>query len=245
MTIGTIALSKLIPSEANVRRFKSVAGIEALAADIAAHGLIQSLNVKPAAKGKFEVLAGGRRLRALKHLQSEGGSILGQKVTKDFPVSVLQGLAEGVTETEISLAENFQRSAMHPAEEIAAFGKLNKEESLSAEEIAARFGISRMTVRRRLALADLSPRILEELRQDSMSLEQAQALTLTSDHDRQEGHGLERSTRGTGSRSISSGVCPRSGCTQPTSSRTLFARSIWLPEEPTRATCLPPESRSI
>ncbi|MPR08941.1 ParB/RepB/Spo0J family partition protein [Microvirga tunisiensis] len=75
---------------------------------------------------------------------------------------------------------------MHPAEEIAAFGKLNKEEGISPEEIAARFGISRMTVRRRLALADLSPRILEELRQDNMSLEQAQALTITHDHDRQE-----------------------------------------------------------
>lgn len=75
---------------------------------------------------------------------------------------------------------------MHPAEEIAAFGKLNKEEGISPEEIAARFGISHMTVRRRLAPADLSPRILEELRQDNMSLEQAQALTLTPDHDRQE-----------------------------------------------------------
>jgi ParB family chromosome partitioning protein len=186
MTITTVALSKLIPSEANVRRFNSEAGIEALAADISAHGLIQSLNVKPAGKGKFEVLAGGRRLRALKHLQSKGGSILGQKVTKDYQVPVLQGLAEGVTETEISLAENFQRSAMHPAEEIAAFGKLNKEEGLVPEEIAARFGISHMTVRRRLALADLSPKILEELRQDNMSLEQAQALTITPDHDRQE-----------------------------------------------------------
>jgi ParB family chromosome partitioning protein len=186
MTITTVALSKLIPSEANVRRFNSEAGIEALAADISAHGLIQSLNVKPAGKGKFEVLAGGRRLRALKHLQAKGGTILGQKVTKDYPVPVLQGLAEGVTETEISLAENFQRSAMHPADEIAAFGKLNKEEGISPEEIAARFGISHMTVRRRLALADLSPRILEELRQDNMSLEQAQALTITPDHDRQE-----------------------------------------------------------
>ncbi|WP_201841343.1 ParB/RepB/Spo0J family partition protein [Microvirga zambiensis] len=186
MTITTVALSKLIPSEANVRRFNSEAGIEALAADIAAHGLIQSLNVKPTAKGKFEVLAGGRRLRALRHLQGKGGCILGQKVTKDYPVPVLQGLAEGVTETEISLAENFQRSAMHPVEAIAAFGKLNKDEGISPEEIAARFGISRMTVRRRLVLADLSPRILEELRQDHMSLEQAQALTITPDHARQE-----------------------------------------------------------
>ncbi|MPR08940.1 ParB/Srx family N-terminal domain-containing protein [Microvirga tunisiensis] len=108
MTMTTVALSKLIPSAANVRRYNSEAGIEALAADISAHGLIQSLNVKPAGKGKFEVLAAGRRLRALKHLQTKGGSILGVKVTKDYQVPVLQGPAEGVTETEISAAENFR-----------------------------------------------------------------------------------------------------------------------------------------
>jgi len=42
-----ISLSKLTPSAANVRRTAAGAGIEALAASIEAHGLLQSLVVRP------------------------------------------------------------------------------------------------------------------------------------------------------------------------------------------------------
>ena len=46
---------------------------------------------------------------------------------------------------------------MHPADEIAAFKRLTDDEGLAPEEIAARFGVSHMTVRRRLKLANLAP----------------------------------------------------------------------------------------
>jgi ParB-like chromosome segregation protein Spo0J len=39
----TVTLSRLIPSSANVRRYRSDAGIEQLAADIASKGLLQNL----------------------------------------------------------------------------------------------------------------------------------------------------------------------------------------------------------
>ena len=68
MNIQMIPLNKLVPSPANVRKTGADTGIEELAASIAAHGLLQNLQVRPAAKGKFEVVAGGRRLAALKLL---------------------------------------------------------------------------------------------------------------------------------------------------------------------------------
>ena len=76
-TIGTlttafqhIALSKLVPSAANVRKVNSTAGIGELADSIEAHGLIQNLTVRKAGKGqKFEVVAGARRLAALRLLE--------------------------------------------------------------------------------------------------------------------------------------------------------------------------------
>ena len=46
-----IPLSKLVPSGANVRRTGCDAGIEELAASIAAHGLLQSLSVRPVTDG--------------------------------------------------------------------------------------------------------------------------------------------------------------------------------------------------
>jgi ParB family chromosome partitioning protein len=187
MTVKTHPLGKLVPSAKNVRRYKSDAGIESLAADISAKGLLQNLNVEPGKrKGVLEVIAGGRRLKALNHLLKTGGSITGVKVTKDYPVPVSEAVSDEVSATEISLSENFQRSAMHAADEIEAFGKLANEQGMTPEEIAARFGISHMTVRRRLKLANLSPRILEELREDRISLEQAEALSLSDDHSRQE-----------------------------------------------------------
>ena len=58
----TVPLTKLVPSAANMRRLNSEAGLDALAASIRAHGLIQNLTVRPAKGGKFEVVAGARRL---------------------------------------------------------------------------------------------------------------------------------------------------------------------------------------
>ena len=68
MNIAMIPLSKLIPSAANVRKTGATAGIAELAASIKAHGLLQNLQVRAADGGKFEVVAGRRRLAALKRL---------------------------------------------------------------------------------------------------------------------------------------------------------------------------------
>ncbi len=76
-TTTDINLAKLIPCPANVRRTGAGAGIEALAASIQAHGLLQALVVRPKLDGegqpgdRFEVVSGGRRLAALKLLAKQ------------------------------------------------------------------------------------------------------------------------------------------------------------------------------
>ena len=80
MTIQYIPLSKLVPSPDNVRKTDPMHGIEQLAASIEAHGLLQNLQVKPNAKGQFEVVAGGRRLAALKLMAKQ------KKIAFDFLV---------------------------------------------------------------------------------------------------------------------------------------------------------------
>ena len=80
-TTQTVPLNRLIHSDANVRATGKVDNIEGLAASIAAHGLRQNLNVLPRADGRsFAVVAGGRRLRALKHLVKTG------QLPKDAPI---------------------------------------------------------------------------------------------------------------------------------------------------------------
>lgn len=177
MTIQMIALNNLVPSTANVRKTGAASGIEELAASIAAHGLLQNLQVRSAAKGKFEVVAGGRRLAALKLLIKQ------KRMDKDaeIPCHVLDGEDAG----EISLAENIQREPMHPADQFEAFHALT-ERGKGVEEIAARFGVGVAVVRQRLKLAGVSPRLIQLYREDELSLDQLMAFTVTDDIEAQE-----------------------------------------------------------
>src|SRR3546814_1693424 len=86
---------------------------------IAAHGLLQNLIVRPSAKGKFEVEAGERRRRAMIALADE------KILARDHEVTclVLEDSAEAAVET--SLAENFHRLAMNPADEDRKSTRLN------------------------------------------------------------------------------------------------------------------------
>jgi len=177
MTIEMIALNLLTPSQSNVRKTNLSAGIEELAASIEAHGLLQNLQVRPAAKGKFEVVAGGRRLAALTILRRQ------KKLAKDFPVPC--HIIDEADASEISLAENVVRLAMHPADQFIAFHAL-AEQGMGLEDIAARFGVSPVVVRQRLKLATVSPILIGVYREGDMTLDQLMAFTVTDDHAAQE-----------------------------------------------------------
>jgi ParB family chromosome partitioning protein len=177
VNIQQIALDRLIPSKANLRKTGGTAGIDELAASIKAHGLLQNLQVRAGDSGKFEVVAGMRRHAALKRLAKE------KAIAKDadIPCHVLDG--ENVS--EISLAENIVRLPMHPADQFAAF-KLLADEGNGPEEIAARFACAVSTVKQRLRLASVSPALLDAYRADDMALDQLMAFTVSDDHGAQE-----------------------------------------------------------
>ncbi|MBX9911043.1 MAG: ParB/RepB/Spo0J family partition protein [Beijerinckiaceae bacterium] len=176
----TVALSKLTASKDNVRRVESEAGLTELVASIRAHGLLQNLTVRPNDKGKYEVVAGARRLAALRTLANEKGS----GWTKKSPIPVL--ILDQHNDTEISLAENTVRQNMHVADQVEAFRKLIEDDAMTPEQVADRFGISTMTVRRRIKLAKVSPRIMDEFRVGQVTLGQMEALAIADDHGEQE-----------------------------------------------------------
>ncbi len=174
-----IPLSRLVMSAANVRKTGARDGIAELAASIAAHGLRQNLNVRATAEGdRFEVVAGGRRLRALRLLAKQG------KLAKGATVScVLLGPDEDAA--EISLVENTQRTAMHPDDQFTAFQSLI-EGGMPLEDVAARFGVTPALVERRLKLAKVSPRLRGLFRKGELTLEHMMAFTVSDDHAAQE-----------------------------------------------------------
>ncbi|WGF90997.1 ParB/RepB/Spo0J family partition protein [Marinivivus vitaminiproducens] len=178
MQIEPIAIAKLVSSETNVRRVDREHGIEALAQSIAAHGLMSNLTVRKMKGGRYEVIAGHRRFLALTRLVEAG------TLAKDATVPCMVRAASD-NATEISLAENTLRADMHIVDAVTAYASLI-EQGMSVEAIAQRFGQAATTVQRSLKLAALSPRLLDELRTNAMTVAQAKALAVSDDHAAQE-----------------------------------------------------------
>ncbi|HDP4805325.1 ParB/RepB/Spo0J family partition protein [Pseudomonas aeruginosa] len=174
-----VPLSRLVsrPTGRNVRKTPRMS-IPELAASIQRVGLLQNLIVIAAADGEhYEVVAGGRRLAALKLLAKK------HRISKEWDVPCLL-VADGTARTA-SLTENVQREAMHPADQFEAFAALVAE-GRSIEDIAADFSVTPLVVQRRLKLANVSPRLLADYRAEAVSLDQLMALAITDDHAAQE-----------------------------------------------------------
>ncbi len=147
--------------------------------------LIQSLNVRPVLDGEgeetgtFEVPAGGRRYLAL-------GILIKQKrLAKDEPIPCIVNRGQETSAEEDSLAENLRRADLHPLDQFRAFKTLS-DQGLDPEEIGARFFVSPATVKQRLRLALVSPKLLDLYENDEIRLEQIMALSISDDHARQE-----------------------------------------------------------
>jgi ParB family chromosome partitioning protein len=174
--LQAIALNQLHPSPLNVRKTGGQK-TEDLAASIAAEGLIHNLTVVRVAGKKlprYEVIAGGRRLRALQQLVKQ------KVIPADQPIACrIVGADRG---TGTSLAENIIREAMHPADQFDAFRQL-VDEGRTQTEIAARFGVTSAVIRDRLALARVAPEVLALYRTDGLTLDQVMAFTVSTDHE--------------------------------------------------------------
>ncbi len=185
--IKTIPLNRLVASSGNVRRSSDAQADAELKADIESRGLLQNLVVTSLARprGRFAVEAGERRRRALQSLADEG------KLPHDHPVSCL--VVDNAGAQEASLAENFQRLAMNPADECLAFQQL-VEQGSDPEAIARRFGVTVRFVEGRLRLADLAPPVFEALGAGEIGLDIAKAYAATADRERQ-AHVFEQVSR--------------------------------------------------
>ncbi|MBI1355137.1 MAG: ParB/RepB/Spo0J family partition protein [Acidobacteria bacterium] len=174
-----IPLNKLAAWDGNVRKTAGAdTALAELAASIAAHGLLQSLVVRKAPRGKFAVIAGRRRLHALTALAEQG------RLDPAVPIAC-QVIADDANAVELSLAENAVREPMHPADELDAFRELIDRGS-SVADVAARFGVAESTVEKRLRLARVSPTVFDAYRQGELGLEEVMAFAVTDDHEAQE-----------------------------------------------------------
>lgn len=179
--VVTVPYSSLRRSPLNART-QPLSGIPGLAANIRAKGLLQNLVVHEM-KGsrdkqrRYGVCAGQRREAALDLLFEQ------KHIAADYPVPV-RIVSEGEA-LAISLIENSEREGLDPFDVLRSYRML-AEEGRSVDYIAALFSASPLTVKRRMKLANVSPKLLALLREDGITLDQLAALALADDHETQE-----------------------------------------------------------
>ena len=160
-----ISVAALVTDEANVRRDPASEAADAeLLASIREDGLLHPLGVRVIEDSSdrsgigrsrtYGVVAGARRCRALKAIQSEDGG---------DPFEVPCYIVDEADAKAISLTENVTRVPMHPADQVAAFAQL-AEAGATADDIAARFGLAVDTVKRRLRLGSLPDHVIDDWR---------------------------------------------------------------------------------
>jgi ParB family transcriptional regulator, chromosome partitioning protein len=147
--VAEIPIDQVRPNPRQPRQRFDAEELEALAASIREHGVLQPILVTETLDG-YQLVAGERRLRA-----SELAGL-------DRVPAVVRQLADR-DQLEVALVENLQRSDLGPMEAAAAYQSLATEFQLTHDEIARRIGRAKSTVTNTIRLLDLEPRVQSAL----------------------------------------------------------------------------------
>ena len=147
--------------------------LEALAASIAEHGIVQPLTVRESGSGYYQIIAGERRWRAARLAN-----------LNEVPAVIIE--ADDKKAMELALIENLQRQDLNPVEEALGYQSLMADYGLTQEETANRVGKSRPAVANALRLLNLCPEVLAVLRKGAISAGHARALLTLKDPKQQQ-----------------------------------------------------------
>ncbi|MCR4311753.1 MAG: ParB/RepB/Spo0J family partition protein [Candidatus Uhrbacteria bacterium] len=140
-----------------------------LKASIKEHGILLPLVVTDIGGGKFELIAGERRLR----------SALAVGLEK-VPVIIRE--ANEQQKLELALIENIQRADLNAVEEAKAYKSLLENFGMTQEKVAERVGKSRSQVANMMRLLELDDDILDALIVGQISKSHARTLLAEPDH---------------------------------------------------------------
>lgn len=160
--VSFLPIGALRPNPSQPRKVFDQDGLRELADSITQYGILQPLTVRRKPDG-YELVAGERRLRAAR--------LAGLKEVPCILLSV------GEEESGmLALVENLQRRDLDFIEEAEGLARLMRLYGLSQEQAAARIGKSQPAVANKLRLLRHSPRVLEAIRENSLSERHARAL---------------------------------------------------------------------
>lgn len=151
MSIPDLAIDDIEESPTNPRR--RFHAMEELADSIRNHGLLQPVIVRPHPSPNpkdfpYELVVGARRLRA----------------SKAAGLTAIPGVVSELSDHEVlelQVIENEQREDVHPVEQAEGYQQLHERFGYSIPEIAAKVSKSESTIRSRLKLLELAPKLRE------------------------------------------------------------------------------------
>jgi ParB family chromosome partitioning protein len=163
-----LSVAAIGPNPWQPRREFDEAQLGELADSIAASGLLQPVVVRNGAAGRYELIAGERRWRAVQRL----GWKKIPAVVKDADDRALLTLA---------LIENLQRDDLSPLDAATGYQRLMAEFALPQQEVARLVGKDRSTVSNTLRLLRLPDEVQAHLRRRRLSEGHARALLAHTD----------------------------------------------------------------
>ena len=149
------------------RRIVEESTLEELAHSVRERGIVQPIVVRPAAPGRFEVVAGERRWRAAR------------MAGLDEVPAVVRELSDREA-AAVALIENIQREDLNPIEEAQGYRSLADEFGLTHQELADAVGRSRSAVSNALRLLDLNEDVRALVEQGDLDMGHARALLALS-----------------------------------------------------------------
>lgn len=170
--LDSIPVSAVDPNPFQPRQTFSEESLRELADSIRASGVVQPILVRRAAtEGRFQLIAGERRLRAARLAELENIPA----VTREL---------DDRQALELALTENLLRQDLNPLEVARAYEGLQQNFHLSHEEIAEHLGVSRSAITNTLRLLRLPSPVQEMLSDGRLSAGHARALAAIDDADR-------------------------------------------------------------
>jgi ParB family chromosome partitioning protein len=167
-----IPVNQIQPNPKNPRKDFNEAALQELASSIKQFDLVQPLTVSKLTDGKYQLVAGERRLRAAK--------IAG---LKDVPAYVRQSNDRELL--ELALLENLQREDLNAIEIGLSYKRMMDELNYTQEQVAERMGKERSTVTNYIRLLKLPPDIQVAVRNGELSMGHARAIINIDTIDKQ------------------------------------------------------------
>ena len=153
------------------REFKEE-DLRELAESLKQSGLVQPPTVRKNARGKYELIAGERRLRA--------AQLAGWKKIR---VTLVE--ADDLTAAAMTTTENIQRDDLNPIEEAVAYRTLQDRFNLTQADVAEKVGKGRATVANAVRLLELPDEVKSLVQTRLLSVGHAKVLlSVESEKDR-------------------------------------------------------------